>query len=390
MLKPKGRSAPLSKLLTEFLHSEKVSGFALIGCAILSLLIANSDSLGQGYRNFWQLDFFGHSLQYWINDGLMAVFFLLVGLEIERELYIGELSDLKHASLPLFAAVGGMVVPACIHFYFNWGLVTQGGAGIPMATDIAFALGVLSLIDKRVPQALKIFLIAFAILDDLGAIIIIATFYTKNFSMLFCTLAMTLFALLWILNRLYIKNLIYYFVLALGLWYCTSKSGVHATISGVLLAFTIPFADGSHESPSYRLQHNLHVPVAFIIMPLFALANTAIVIEPDFYKNLLSNNSLGIMLGLFLGKPIGIVLTSLIAVKMKWSRLPEHTTWRHLVGAGFLGGIGFTMSIFITLLAFTSPALVIESKIAILLVSVIAAAVGLSILATKKKIHELS
>jgi len=374
---PKG----LTTLFREFFNVEKTSGFILIACAIFSLFMANSSAFGEGYQNFWHISFFGHTLQHWINDGLMAIFFLLVGLEIERELYIGELHEIKHAMLPLFAAVGGMLFPAFIHLYLNWGTFTQSGAGIPMATDIAFALGVLSIVDKRVPVSLKIFLTSFAIIDDIGAVIVIAIFYTKKIVFEYLGLAFLLLALLFVINRCRCRSIYIYALFGAAIWYFMSQSGIHAALTGILLAFTVPFINGDSISPSHRLQHHLHKPVAFIIMPLFALANTGIVIPSDFYAILTTNNSLGIMLGLFLGKPLGIMLMSFIAVKMKWGILPEHTSWRHLLGAGFLGGIGFTMSIFITFLAFDSETLIVNSKIAILFISCAAGVVGLLCLA---------
>ena len=310
----------------------------------------------------------------------MSIFFLLIGLEIERELYIGELSSPKSASLPIIAAIGGMATPALFHFLFNSGTATQAGAGIPMATDIAFALGVLALLGNRVPVSLKVFLAALAIIDDLGAILVIALFYQNDFSLLYFALAIGLYGGLLVLNRFGVNRLSAYFIPGIFMWYFMLQSGVHATIAGVLLAFAIPFRNGDENSPSYKLQHFLHRPVAFMIMPLFALANTGIVLAGNWVPELVSLNSLGIFAGLFAGKPLGIALFSLLAVKLGLSQLPEDVQWKHIVGAGFLGGIGFTMSIFITLLAFGTPEIVSSSKISILLSSLLAGAVGFLIL----------
>lgn len=367
----------------EFLESEQVSGIILILCVVASISMANS-SFARGYLDFWQIKagFEGggivlkYSLEHWINDGLMAIFFLLIGLEIEREFYIGELSDRKNARLPVFAAVGGMVLPALLHLVFNWGTETQGGIGIPMATDIAFALGVLALLGSRVPIPLKIFLTALAIIDDLGAIIMIALFYAGAVTFQHLLLALGIFAGLLILNRLGVRYLPFYLIPGVIMWYFMIQSGIHATFSGVLLAFAVPFERGDEESPSYKVQHFLHKPVAFIIMPLFALANTGIALTGNWIGGLVSPNSLGILAGLFFGKPLGITLFSLLAVKSGLSQLPRQVSWKHIIGAGLLGGIGFTMSIFITLLAFNNPETIQSSKIAILLSSLLAGTTG--------------
>jgi NhaA family Na+:H+ antiporter len=379
--------ARLTTLFIGFVESEQASGIILIFCTIASIVIANS-IFGKAYAEFWHTEIgfevgsFGlkHGLEYWINDGLMAIFFLLIGLEIERELYIGELSDLKNATLPIIAALGGMATPALIHFILNRGTVTQAGIGIPIATDIAFALGVLALLGNRVPVALKIFLTALAIIDDLGAIVVIALFYVDGFSFPYLLLAVAVFAGLLVLNRLGVRQLSVYLILGSVMWYFMLQSGIHPTIAGVLLAFAIPFAHGDEASPSSRLQGFLHKPVAFAIMPLFALVNTSIALTGNWSEGLLSANSLGIFAGLLIGKPLGIAVFSLLAVRIGISRLPSDVSWRHIIGAGFLGGIGFTMSIFITLLAFDDPAHVQSSKLAILITSVLAGTVGYLIL----------
>jgi len=377
----------LTKLFSDFFNSEKASGFVLFGCTVISLILTNS-SFGDSYLQFWNTAVAGHSITHWINDGLMTVFFLLVGLEIEREIYVGELRNVRNAMLPVFAAAGGMLVPALIHFILNKGTAEQNGFGIPMATDIAFALGVLSLAGKRIPFALKIFLTALAIIDDLGAILIIAIFYTAQLSWVNLLIALSIFATLLIMNRLKINNLLFYIIPGIAMWYFMLQSGVHATIAGVLLAFAIPFRKRNDHSPSEKLQHILHKPVAFVIVPLFALANTSILFVPGIFSGLTNNNSLGIMLGLFAGKPIGILLFSWIAVRVGAGRLQHELTFKHLLGAGILGGIGFTMSVFITLLAFNNDKLIAVSKISILLASMLSAAIGLLILSLIKPVND--
>lgn len=369
----------LTRLFNDFFHSEKSGGIVLLICAIISMLLANS-AFQADYIGFWKLDIAGHQLDHWINDGLMAIFFLLIGLELEREIYAGELSDRKSAMLPIFAALGGMLLPATIHLLFNYGTPTQSGAGIPMATDIAFALGVLSLLGNRVPASLKIFLTALAVIDDLGAILTIAIFYSKGISFLHLGIALAIFALLGLLSRLKVRNIAPYLIGGVAMWYFMLHSGVHATISGVLLAFVIPFGNGDDKSTSYRLQHFLHRPVSFIILPTFALANTAIIFEGSISDSLSTPNSLGIILGLFLGKPIGILLFSFLAVVIGICTKPDDLKWKHIIGLGFLGGIGFTMSIFVTLLAFNDTHMVDASKIAIISASALSAIAGLFLL----------
>jgi len=365
----------LEKLFSEFFESEKAGGLILVFVTVVSLVLANS-AFQSGYIHFWHYNIAGNSLVHWINDGLMMVFFLLIGLELEREIYQGELSSLKNASLPIFGALGGMLVPAGIFLLLNFGTKSQAGAGIPMATDIAFAIGILSLLGNKVPVSLKIFLTALAVIDDLGAIIVIAIFYTTSISVLNLGIALGILGLLGILNRLKVHNLIPYLIGGVIAWYFMLQSGVHATITGVLLAFVIPYGDGGEKSPSYILQHILHKPVAFIILPLFALANTCIAIGSGWFSSLGDSGSIGIILGLVLGKPIGIVLFSLVAVLLGLAVLPPELKWKNIIGVGYLGGIGFTMSIFITLLAYNNSALVDSSKIAILAASLAAATIG--------------
>ena len=372
-------NSKLSQTFQAFFDSEKSGGLLLIACTAASLLLANS-AAGAGYQAFWQLPLGGASLQHWINDGLMAVFFLLIGLELERELYSGELSNLRNALLPLMAAIGGILTPALIHFSLNAGSQTQAGLGIPMATDIAFALGVLALLGDRVPPALKVFVVAFAVIDDLGAILVIAAFYTARLSPGFLLAALAVWALLIVLNRRFrVMALAPYLLGGALLWWLMLKSGIHATVAGVLLAFAIPYSSKVEDaqSPSHRLEHRLHKPVALVILPLFALANTGVVIGSDWLQGLASSNSLGIAAGLLVGKPLGVTLFCLLAVVGGLCRLPEGVNWRHILGAGVLGGIGFTMSIFITGLAFAAdPATINASKLAILLASLTAGLLG--------------
>ncbi|MGQ0827023.1 MAG: Na+/H+ antiporter NhaA [Bacteroidota bacterium] len=365
----------LTQLFKDFFDSEKAGGLILVCVTLLSLGLANS-SWQIGYIRFWDLSLSGHSIVHWINDGLMAIFFLLIGLELEREIYQGELSRIKNASLPIFGAIGGMLVPAGLFLFFNFGTNTQAGAGIPMATDIAFAIGILSLLGNRVPNSLKIFLTALAVIDDLGAIIVIAIFYTTSLNFLNLFIALSIFGLLLLLNRLKIHNLIPYLIGGISMWYFMLHSGVHASITGVLLAFAIPFGDGGERSPSFMLQHFLHKPVAFFILPLFAIANTCIAIDENWTSALEQSNSIGIITGLIIGKPLGIWLFSFIGTGLGLCVLPADLKWKDIIGAGILGGIGFTMSIFISILAFDNADLVNNSKIAILLASLVSGTIG--------------
>jgi len=370
---------PLSSTFKRFFDSEKSSGVLILLCTLCSLSLANS-LFSETYLNFWRLHVLGMSIEHWVNDGLMAIFFLFIGLELERELYSGELSDFRNALLPIFAASGGIVLPALIHFGLNSGTPTQDGMGIPMATDIAFALGVLALLGSRIPASLKVFLTALAVIDDLGAIIVIAIFYTSDLKFLYLLAAIGIFGLLVAMNRaIRIMSLFPYLVGGVIMWYFMLKSGIHATLAGVLLAFAIPYSAkrDDEESPSHRLEHVLHKPVAFLVLPIFALANTGIVIGSAWTDDLTSANSIGILTGLFIGKPIGITLFTFAAVHFGICQLPFDMNWKQIFGAGLLGGIGFTMSIFITNLAFIGNAEIINaSKIAILLASLTAGATG--------------
>jgi NhaA family Na+:H+ antiporter len=369
----------LSKSFKNFFDSEKSSGTLLVIGTVVSLLLANS-IVGARYLSIWHFHLAGMSVENWINDGLMTVFFLLIGLELGREFYNGELSNFKNALLPIFAAMGGVCLPAFIHFVLNYGTPTQAGMGIPMATDIAFALGVLALLGPRVPASLKVFLTALAVMDDLAAIVVIAIFYTSNLAVAYLAGALGVFGLLFALNRFFrVRSLVPYLVGGALMWFLMLRSGVHATIAGVLLAFSIPISakEDDEESPSHRLEQFLHKPVTFLILPVFALANTSIVLGTGWAQQLTTPNSAGIMAGLILGKPLGIVLLSFIVVVLGICRLPLDLNWRHIFGAGLLGGIGFTMSIFITNLAFAGNSeLISASKIAILLSSLTAGALG--------------
>lgn len=367
------------RFLNAFLESEKSGGLILLFCAIGSILISNS-SLGESYQHTWHVSVLSKPVEFWINDGLMTIFFLQVGLEIGREIYVGELNDIRKSMLPIIAAIGGMVTPAAIHFMFNKGLPSQNGYGIPMATDIAFSLGILSLLGNRVPFSFKVFLTALAIIDDLGAILVIALFYSSHISMLYLALAALVFIVMIILNRMNVLAIWIYLLFGCVMWFCMHRSGIHATITGVLLAFAIPFRSGDATAPSTRLQHLLHWPVRFIILPLFALANTALVIPMTFADDLASLNSLGIMLGLLVGKPIGIFLFVVVGSWLGWCVIPATVRMSHLLGIGLLAGIGFTMSIFITLLAFDNASLIDSSKIAVIIGSLFSGLAGFATL----------
>ncbi len=339
-----------STIFQKFFNSEKTGGVLLLCCVVISLVIANS-SLASSFTNLLNQSIgftntiidLNYSISLWINDGLMAVFFLLVGLEIKREILTGELSDIKKASLPILAAIGGMVVPALIYFIINKNTETAQGWGIPMATDIAFALAIIAMLGKSVPSSLKIFLAALAIADDLGAILVIAIFYTSEIHFNYLFMALGVFCILMLLNFLKVKKLYYYIPLGIILWYLVHHSGIHATIAGVLLAFTIPNESKEDTSPLIKLEHLLTTPVNFIIMPLFALANTNITFEQGMVDGLGTPLGLGILLGLLAGKTLGVTIFSYIAVKLKWAQLPDKAKWMHMVGVGLLAGIGFTL-----------------------------------------------
>ena len=423
---------PLVRPFTEFFRREAAGGIILMVSAALALLMANTSWGPAAYfPAIWEkhlrlslnelvLDM---SLLHWINDGLMSVFFLIVGLEIKREVMEGELSEWRQAALPIAGALGGMLLPALLFFLVNRGLPTQNGWGIPMATDIAFALAVLQLLGPRVPLGLKVFLTALAIVDDLGAVLVIAGFYTTNLDLTYLLLALGTWALLLSLNFLGARRLVIYLPLGVLLWYFMHQSGVHATLAGVLLALAIPARIGrarpeilrmlndrlsllQHEvhgveanpriiseeleylsdaisSPAQKLEQRLHSVVAFGIIPLFAFANTSLVIDADVFGQLLSPLGLGILLGLVVGKPLGIGALSWLSVRLGWASLPAGVTWRHLWGAGVLGGIGFTMSLFITLLALGEQSVGEPvAKLAILTASFLSGTAGFLLLRT--------
>ncbi|AZA54387.1 Na+/H+ antiporter NhaA [Chryseobacterium sp. G0201] len=384
----------LSIYFKKFFNSSQSSGIILIFCVLISLLIANS-SLAENFQRFLDneigvnLFHLKYPVSIWINDGLMAVFFLLVGLEIKREMMEGELSSFKNASLPIFAAIGGMAIPAAIYTIFNVGTPYANGWGIPMATDIAFSLAIISMLGSKIPNSIKIFLAALAIVDDLGAILVIAIFYTEQIHWTYLLLSFGVTALLFLLNFLKVTKIIFYIIPGLFLWYFLHHSGIHATIAGVLLAFSIPTNASNVEiSPLEKLEHTLHFPVSFLIMPIFALTNTNITFNNGMIEGLTSTLGLGIIGGLVVGKLIGINLFSFIAIKFKLSSLPQNSSWTQMIGVGFLAGIGFTMSIFIALLSFKEEIKIQdEAKFAILIASFLAAVLGYVILnlGSKKK-----
>lgn len=364
----------------------QLTGVLLILATIVSILVSNS-ALQQDYFHFWHLELgtvaFSMSVHHWINDGLMAIFFFMVGLEIRREVVQGELADIRKSLLPVLAAIGGMAVPAIFYVFINMQSGYLSGWAIPTATDIAFSLGVLAIMGDRVPFALKIFLTALAIIDDLGAVLVIAIFYTNEIHMDQLLFAMLLFALLLALNRLKVSPLIFYFLPGIVLWWFILQSGVHATLGGVLLAFCIPM------SKLELVEHALQKPVNYLVMPIFALANTAIILPASGVLVLMQPVSLGIFAGLMLGKPIGIFMVSWLAVKRGWAQLPSLVSWRKLLAAGFTAGIGFTMSIFIANLSFETAEVLDGAKLAVLVGSLSAGLAGVILLATdKNKIAE--
>ncbi len=379
----------LSKLFKDFFKSESSGGIILISITVLVLISVNF-IFHEKYLAFWKIDMIGKPIDFWINDVLMTVFFLLVGFEIEREFYIGELANIKKALLPIFAAIGGLIVPAVIYISLNLNSGSISGFGIPIATDIAFSLTVLTIVASRIPPALKVFLTALAIIDDICAIIIIAIFYSNNFSILYFSIALIILIMLFVFNRRKIKNLFLYFIPGIFLWICLYKSGIHPTITGVLLALLIPFGNGDDKSPSYRIQHNLHKPVAYFVLPLFAMANAGVLIRSSDFIHLLSTNSLGIFFGLVIGKPLGITLFCWAAIKLRFCTLFENLKMKHIFGSGLVAGIGFTMSIFITLLAFENSELIKISKLSIIIASFVSAVFGiLFITFSNKKISKV-
>lgn len=378
-----------------FFRSGAISGVILLLCVACSLMLANS-SWSESFDAVLAHEFgwvFGglhlrYSLVQWINDGLMAIFFLLVGLEIKRELVEGELSSWRNAVLPVVSAFGGAIVPAILFAVLNNGTETASGWGIPMATDIAFALGVLSLLGKRVPASLRIFLAALAIVDDLIAILVIALFYSAKIDLMYLGAAGLMLALQILFNRMNRKSAAYYLIPGIVMWYFIHNSGIHATIAGVLTALTLPTTKDAVESPLEKLEHLLTKPVNWIVMPLFAIANTPIRFTEGMLGGLSDHLSMGILVGLMLGKPLGIGIMSWLVVKLGWGALPAGANARHLAGLGLLGGIGFTMSIFIAVLSFSDTALQAEAKFAILMGSALSGILGYLVLRCSTQVSE--
>lgn len=426
----------LLKPVNKFIQHGTTGGVLLFGAALIAMIWANSP-FADAYFDLWHVPFtiaFGDfviskDLHHWINDGLMAVFFFVIGLELKRELIGGELSSFRKALLPLIAGAGGMLIPAVIYVVINQGSPSVHGWGVPMATDIAFVLGILALLGNRVPLALKVFLTALAIADDLGAVIVIALFYTSNISLVNVAIGAVILGAMIGANLLGVRKPVFYAILGIGgLWLAFLLSGVHATIAGVLAAFAIPARTKVDENrfsekmeslarefraaptndnmlvtpeqlhlieemkkcssaaatPLQRLEHRMHPLVAFIVMPVFALANAGVPLGKDILSDLLSPVTVGIFLGLVVGKFVGIVGFTKIAVAMKWSELPEDTSWRHIYGVAFLAGIGFTMSLFITELAFRNSEFAMQAKLGILTASLFAGVFGFLLLRSAK------
>lgn len=424
----------VTQTFKDFFLSSTAGGIMLLVNTVIALVWANS-AYSQSYFSLWEHaltigigDFIlSKSLHHWINDGLMVIFFFMVGLEIKREILVGELATPRKALLPILAAIGGMVGPAAIYAFFNAGTSNAHGWGIPMATDIAFALGILALAGDKVPPALKVFLAALAIVDDMGAVLVIALFYTSELSIVMLLAGGGFLLLLFIANRMNVRSTAIYVILGVGLWFCFLKSGVHATVAGVLLAMTIPvrskidkskFLEETKQaindleddtstrsenelinhvavlseevqSPLHRFEHALQPYVAFLVMPVFALANAGVYIQPDVFSTLLSPVSLGVGLGLILGKQIGIFSFTWLAVKMQIAALPNRVSWKMIYATTWLCAIGFTMALFIAGLAFDNPESLDTSKIAILAASTISGVVGLLLLKSDvKKLRE--
>lgn len=377
--------------VSNFISKSTTGGIVLFVSAIVAIVLANSP-LSHWYHHIWEHKFgfsfdddtyLNLSLHHWVNDGLMAIFFFVVGLELKRELISGELSNPRKAMLPIVAALGGMVFPALIYTAFNYGTQAASGWGIPMATDIAFALGVLYLLGDKIPNSLKVLLTALAIVDDLGAVLVIAFFYTAeiNFPMLFTGIGFVAFLLLG--KALGIRSILFYAVIGiLGVWLPFLLSGVHATIAAVLVAFTIPVES------LHKLEHRMHPFVSFIVMPVFALANAGVTFSNDVIGQAASVVTIGIILGLIIGKVIGVFGVSILMIKLKWATLPTGISQRQLLGIGLLASIGFTMSLFVTNLAFDNPEYETQAKLGIFIASTIGGILGFIILnKNNKKSH---
>ncbi|WP_217529450.1 Na+/H+ antiporter NhaA [Vibrio cholerae] len=373
----------MSDMIRDFFKMESAGGILLVIAAAIAMIIANS-AMGEGYQAFLHTYVFGMSVSHWINDGLMAVFFLLIGLEVKRELLEGALKSRETAIFPAIAAVGGMLAPALIYVAFNFNdpAAIQGWA-IPAATDIAFALGIMALLGKRVPVSLKVFLLALAIIDDLGVVVIIALFYSSDLSTIALTIGFIMTGVLFMLNVKHVTKLSIYLVAGLILWIAVLKSGVHATLAGVVIGFAIPLKGNKGEhSPLKHLEHALHPYVAFAILPVFAFANAGVSLQGVSLAGLTSMLPLGVALGLLLGKPLGIFSFSWAAVKLGVAKLPEGINFKHIFAVSVLCGIGFTMSIFISSLAFgqANEAYDTYARLGILMGSTTAALLGYSLL----------
>ncbi|MBD1434891.1 Na+/H+ antiporter NhaA [Sphingobacterium sp. DN00404] len=380
------------KTLKIFFQSPSGAGILLFIYVLISLGISNS-FLGTSFDRLlnYPLGYetpnihLKYSVALWINDGLMTIFFLLVGLEIKREVLDGGLSTLRLASLPILCAFGGAIVPALIYMIINQGTDTGRGWGIPMATDIAFALAILAMLGKKAPLSLKIFLSALAIVDDLIAILVIALFYSTELHIIYLVYAGVLLLILYVFNKIGIRHLSFYLIPGLFIWYFIHHSGIHATIAGVLTAMMIPAKTKERDSsPLLRLEHALINPINFVIIPLFALANTNIRFETSMLDGLFSPLGIGIILGLCVGKPLGIFLMSKLAIKLHIAQLPAEANWMHIIGVGSLAGVGFTMAIFISLLSFTDNLLIEEAKFSILIASLISGIIGYTLLNRSK------
>lgn len=389
---PQKRINKIFSPIRDFINDSRSAGIILISCTIASLILSNLNVTQKTYTGFWTKHFKLFPLEFLnlpdtvllnINDVLMTLFFFLVGMEIKRELTIGELASIRKSMLPVLAALGGMICPALIFSVYNYYTDAKSGWGIPMATDIAFSLGVLSLLGKKVPIQLKIFLAALAIIDDLGAIITIAIFYTAKMNLTYLLLGFVCIAILILLNKFKVNSLLIYAIPAILLWYFIFNSGIHATIAGVIASFAIPLKSLT------KLEHLLYRPVNFFIMPLFALANTAIIFPENFSAVYNSTISYGVILGLSIGKPLGIFFFSFIAIKLRIASLPSNTTYKQLWGIGLLGGIGFTMSIFTSTLAYSLDLFQVISKVSVMVGSLIASVIGYFYLANYKNKKDL-
>ena len=389
MAKINSLQSQLSKTFLAFFSSQKISGGLLLIATIISLGLSNS-SHSASYISLWTKEFeiFGlphFSLLHIINEGLMTVFFFFVGIEIKRELISGELKGFNKAIIPVSAAVGGMLLPALIYFFFNKGTATSHGWGIPMATDIAFAFGIISMLGDKISNSAKVLITALAVVDDLGAVLVIALFYSETIKWSFLLAAAIILILLVVVNTKKNISATIFVIAGILLWYCILQSGIHSTIAGVLLAATIPY-NGKENSLLEKFESVLHKPVNFIIIPVFAMANTAIAISGNMIGELHSPVGLGIFFGLVIGKPLGIVLAVLITLYLLKRKMPNGINFQSLLGLGFLGGIGFTMSIFIAMVAFDEPQNISGAKFSIITASLLAGCLGYCLLRFQKKV----